>query len=107
MDVLLYHYDDTVLMLDEHLIHCYGRMVTGSRSTPLIWAGAQLKPKHGDKIAVRIGSASETGLPFYNDEVMADLPGVFDIPTSEEPKLRAFLDEAAKRAAASVQAFGG
>ena len=51
-------------------------------------------------IEVGIGRSSTVGSPFYNDTVVCGGAYIFQIPSTEEPGLRSFLDEVPQRAAA-------
>jgi hypothetical protein len=98
MDTMTYAHDTTLLVLDDTVIEVFRRLVAGSQRVPLVWAAAMLKPKKGDQIQVQIGVASSASDPFYSDAVTGSGAFVFSIPQSEQPSLRSFLDEAARRA---------
>ena len=95
MDDLVYVYEDTFLRLDDSVIEVFRQLATGSQRTPLVWAGAVLEPKKNDQLQVTIGAAQSGG--FYCSSVTSNPVFSFTIPASEGPRLRSFLDEAARR----------
>jgi len=97
VESMTYTYQATLLVLDDTTIEVFRRVVAGSQRTPLAWAGATLKPKK-DQIQVQVGTSANASDPFYNDSVVGNGAFRFSIPQSEEAALRAFLDEAARRA---------
>lgn len=96
MDEMVAIFGDILLRFDQSVIELFQKVVIGSQRTPLIWAGADLQPSKGDQIQVNIGTSRGEG--FYNSSIISNGAFTFKIPTSEEPRLRAFLDEAARRA---------
>jgi hypothetical protein len=96
MDEMVCVFGDTVLRLDQSVIELFKQVVVGSQRTPLIWAGADLKPSKGDQIQVNVGTSRGDG--FYNSDIISNGAFKFKIAASDEPRLRAFLDEAARRA---------
>jgi hypothetical protein len=106
MDVMALAYDDTLVRMDDSVIELFRRIVVGSQRIPLVWAGVQLKPKKGDQIHVNVGTSIEPTGPFYKDGIISNGAFNFDVPASEEPRLREFFDEAARRAGRPVQATG-
>jgi hypothetical protein len=106
MDVMTLAYDDTLVYMDESVIEVFRRIVVGSQRTPIVWAGVQLKPKKGDQIQVNIGTSVEPAGPFYTDGIISNGAFNFSVPNSEESRLRAFFDEAARRAGRPLQATG-
>jgi hypothetical protein len=106
MDVMTLTYDDTLVRMDDSVIEVFRRLVVGSQPTPLGWAGVQLKPKKGDQIQVNIGTSIEPTGPFYSDGVISNSAFNLSVPASEEPRLREFFDEAARRAGRPLQAAG-
>jgi len=101
MGELVYTYGGTLVRLDDTVIEVFRQIVTGSQRTPLVWSGADLQPRKGDQLRVTIGVRQ--GDAFYCDTVTTDGAFTFDVPASEEPRLRAFLDEAQRRGAAAAQ----
>ena len=99
-------YPDVLVRLDDSVIEVFRRLVTGSRRTPLAWAGVQLKPKQGDQIHVSVGTSQEPTDPFYNDHVLGDSAYSFDVAAGEQPRLREFFDEAARRGGRPAAASG-
>jgi|GEM_PF-2978778 len=97
MDSMTYAYDTTLLVLDDHAIEVFRRLVAGSQRIPLMWAGATLKPKRGEEIQVQVGITANASDPFYSELVIGSGACAFSIPQSEEAALRSFLDEAARR----------
>jgi hypothetical protein len=106
MDVMRLDYDDPLVRMDDSVIELFRRIVVGSQRTPLIWAGVQLKPKKGDQIQVNVGTSTDPTGPFYTDGIISNGAFNFSVPTSEEPRLREFFDEAARRAGRPLQATG-
>lgn len=91
-------YPDVLVRIDDAVIETFKRVVVGSQRTPLAWAGVQLQPRKGDVIRVSVGTSQDPSDPFYNDHVLGGGGFSFDVPASEEPRLREFFDEAARRA---------
>ena len=89
-----------MLCADERVLEVFRLLVVDSQRTPLVWAGARLAPKKQDRLEVSVGRSSTVGAPFYNDNVVCGGAYVFQIPSTEEPGLRSFLDQVAQRAAA-------
>jgi hypothetical protein len=106
MDVMTLAYDDTLVRMDDAVIELFRRIVVGSQRIPLVWAGVQLKPKKGDQIHVNVGTLIEPTGPFYNDGIISNGAFNFDVSASEEPRLREFFDEAARRAGRPFQTTG-
>jgi hypothetical protein len=102
VDAITWTFDDVLLCADERVIEVFRLLVVGSQRTPLVWAGARLTPKKQDRIEVTVGQSSTAGSPFYNDTVVCGGAYVFQIPSTEEPGLRSFLDQVAQRAAPST-----
>jgi hypothetical protein len=91
-------FDDTLVCLDDSVVEVFRRLVVGSQRTPLAWAGVQLKAKKGDQIHVSVGTSSDPTGHFYNEQILSGGAFTFDVPASEETRLREFFDEAARRA---------
>jgi len=91
-----------LLCADERVLAVFRPLVVGSQRTPLVWAGARLTAKKQDRIEVSVGRSSTVGSPFSNDAVACGGACIFQIPSTEEPGLRSFLDEVAQRAAAAT-----
>jgi hypothetical protein len=102
MDVMKLTYDDTLVSMDDTVIEVFRRLVIGSQRTPLVWAGVQLKAKKGDQIQVNIGTSQEPTGAFYSDGILSGGAFSFTVPSSEEPRLQEFFDEAARRAGRSL-----
>lgn len=99
MDFDDYSYEGTIVRVDDSVIEVFRQRVLGSFRVPLAWAGVSLVPnRKGDQVNVRIGQADSPGRPFYDDSPLYPGSYTFDVPAAEEPKLRAFLDAAARRA---------
>jgi hypothetical protein len=101
MATLKYVHDDTVMLLEDEVLEIFSRVVEGSGRIPLVWAGARLEPRKGDQIRVHVGTSQSPNAPFYDDGVRQIGPWEFDVPATEEQELRAFFDEAARRAGRS------
>jgi hypothetical protein len=102
MDPMTLTFDDTLVCMDDSVVEVFRRLVVGSQRTPLAWAGVQLKPKKGDQIHVNVGTSSDPTGPFYNDQILSGGAFTFDVPASEETRVREFFDEAALRARSST-----
>ncbi len=103
MDPMTLTYDDVLVRIDDTVIEVFHRLVMGSQRTPLAWAAVQLKPKRGDQLNVAIGQSNDPNGPFYTDQVVSTGAFTFDVAASDEAKLRAFFDEAARRGGRSLQ----
>lgn len=91
-------FDNTLVLMDDSVVEVFRSLVAGSQRTPLVWAGVQLTPKKGDQIHVNVGTASDATGPFYSDRIISGGAFTFDVPASEETRVREFFDEAARRA---------
>jgi len=54
--------------------------------------------EEGDQIHVSVGTSSDPTGHFDNDQILSGGAFTFDVPASEETRLREFFDEAARRA---------
>jgi hypothetical protein len=86
------------IRLDGDVIEVFRRGVEGSSRVPLRWLGAELTPRKNAEIRVGIGQRIDEAKPFYSS-VYGSSRFLFDIPATEQPRLQAFLDEVARRAA--------
>jgi len=98
MDPMTLTFDNTLVRMDDSVVEVFRQLVVGSQRTPLAWAGVQLKPKKGDQIQVNVGTSSDPTGPFYNDQIISGGAYTFDVPATDEARVREFFDEAARRA---------
>ena len=91
-------FHDTLVRMDDSVVEVFRSLVVGSMRIPLAWAGVQLTSKKGDQIHVNVGTSSDPTGPFYNDHIISGGAFTFDVPASDETRVREFFDEAARRA---------
>jgi hypothetical protein len=97
MEILEYAYDDMYIRLHDDVIEVFRRGVEGSYRTPLRWAGVEFTPRKNDQFRIGVGQRTDDGKPFYS-AVLGSSRFWFEIPASEQPRVRAFFDEVARRA---------
>lgn len=78
------------------MLEQFSRVVVGSVRTPQVWMCAQLEPRKHDVVRVLIGTALDPQAPSFSDVSFANQTFNFDMPAAEEPRLRAFLEQAAR-----------
>jgi hypothetical protein len=93
-----YEYDGNLLRVGEGVLEQFSRAVLGSKRIPLAWVAVGLQARRHDEIRVEIGMAPSPESPFYSSPSFMEPAFIFDVPAVEEPRLRAFLDEAARSA---------
>jgi hypothetical protein len=92
-----YSYGDRLFLADDDVVEVFGRSVDGSKRYPIEWVGVQIDPHKGDQIRLQVGLTG-AGQPFYCDRVISSGPlAQIDLPASEEPAVRDFFDELARR----------
>jgi hypothetical protein len=91
-----YEYDGHLLRVEDAVLEQFSRVVLGSERIPLAWLAVGLEPRKHDQVRVEIGMASSPDAPFYSSPAFREARFNFEIPASEEAKLRAFLDAAAR-----------
>jgi hypothetical protein len=98
VEPLSYAFEDRLLILDGLAVELFARIADGSKRYPVAWLAVRFEDRKDDKVRVHIGQGQE-GSPFYSDDVtVSSFLGEFDVPQSEVAGLRAFFDEAARRA---------
>jgi hypothetical protein len=91
-----YSYGERVFLADDEVLEVFGRNVDGSKRYPLVWVGVQIETRKNDQIRVSAGLA-QAGEPFWTDRILSTGPlSQVDLPSSEEPSIRAFFDELAR-----------
>ncbi len=96
MEPLEYRYEGHMLRLADGVLEQFALLVAGSVRTPLAWCCASLEPRKHDVVRVQLGTSTEADAPFYSAPSFVNQAFTFEIPAGEEPRLRAFLDEAAR-----------
>jgi hypothetical protein len=98
---LSYSYGERIFLAGDDVLEVFGRLVDGSKRFPIAWIGVQIETRKNDQIRVSAGLA-QAGEPFWTDRILTNGPlSQFDLPASEEPAVRAFFDELARRAGRS------
>jgi hypothetical protein len=91
-----YSFGERVFLADDDVLEVFGRNVDGSKRFPLAWIGVQIESRKNDQIRVSAGLA-QAGEPFWTGRILTTGPlSEVDLPTSEEPAVRAFFDELAR-----------
>ena len=93
-----YTFQDHLIRVENGVIEQFSRTIAGSMRTPMAWAAAQLEARKHDMVRVQIGVASGPDAPFFTDIAFMSTAFTFEIPADEEPRLRAFLADAARAA---------
>jgi hypothetical protein len=70
----------------------FARFTVGSHRIPIAWVAVQLEPSKHDRLRVQIGAATDMAAAFYSAPALMKDAFTFEIPISEEPPLRVFLD---------------
>jgi hypothetical protein len=95
---LSYSCGERLFLAGDEVLEVFGRNVDGSKRFPLAWVGVQIESRKGDQIRVSAGLA-QAGEPFWTNRIMTTGPlSEVDLPAIEEPAVRAFFDELARRA---------
>lgn len=91
---------EVLLVHDGVVLETFHNGYTRSFRTPALWLAVKAEPRRHDRVRLTVGRAKRgSGQPVYGPEI--DFSGVdvsFEIDASEEPGLRAFLDELARAA---------
>jgi hypothetical protein len=93
-----YQYEDHLIRIESGVIEQFSRSIVGSMRTPIAWASVKLEARKHDMVRVQIGVASGPDSPFFSDIDFMSPAFTFEIPAGEEPRLRAFLADAAQAA---------
>jgi hypothetical protein len=81
-----------LLRLDGDVFEMFGHRVLDSVRIPAAWTVVDLEARKGDVIRVRVGIGREDAAGVYDSKNMVfGGPWSFDMPATEEPRLRAFL----------------
>jgi hypothetical protein len=76
----------------------FSQVIAGSYRVLLAWASAQFEERKHDVVRVQIGIASDRQASFFSSVAFTNPAFTLDIPSSEEPRLREFLQSAARTA---------
>jgi hypothetical protein len=96
MESSSYEFDGNLLQIGDGVLEQFSRTVLGSKRIPIRWVAVQLEPAKHDAVRVQVGMASNPEAPFYSSPPIVEKAFNFTIPATEEPRLRAFLDAAAR-----------
>jgi hypothetical protein len=97
-----YTYEGQLIRIDDGVLELFSRTVLGSLRLPLAWVSAGLQPQKHDTLLVEIGTANDPSAPFFAPPAIRNAAFNFQIPTSEEARLRGFLEDAARSAERAI-----
>jgi hypothetical protein len=92
MSAIEWAYENHLIRAADGVLEQFARLTVGSHRIPIAWVAAQLEPSKHDQVRVQIGAASNPGAAFYSAPAYVKDAFTFEIPSSEEARLRAFLD---------------
>jgi hypothetical protein len=92
-----YTFQDHLIRAENGVLEQFARSIVGTVRVPLAWVAAQLEPRKHDMVRVQIGVAAPDA-PLFSDVAYMSPAFTFEIPADEEPRLRAFLTDAAREA---------
>jgi hypothetical protein len=95
---LEYAFEGCLLRVEDGVIEQFSRGVAGSYRVPLAWASAQLELRKHDAVRVQIGMATDPAASFFSDVAFTNPAFTLELPSSEETRLREFLQAAAQTA---------
>jgi hypothetical protein len=95
---LEYVFEGYLLRVEDGVIEQFSRAIAGSYRVPLAWASAQFEQRKHDAVRVQIGMAADPAASFFSDVAFTNAAFTLDIPSSEERRLREFLQAAARTA---------
>jgi hypothetical protein len=93
MGAVEWAYDSHLIRADDGVLEQFARWTVGSHRIPIAWVAVQLQPAKHDQVRVQIGAAKDPAAPFYSEPAFVKDVFTFEMPSSEEPRLLAFLDE--------------
>lgn len=95
---LEYVFEGNLMRVEDGVIEQFAQAIAGSYRIPLAWASASLEPRKHDAVRVQIGMATDLAAPFFSSVAFTNPAFTFEVPTSEEMRLREFLQAAAQTA---------
>jgi hypothetical protein len=93
-----YVFEGYLLRVEDGVIEQFSRAIAGSYRVPLAWASAQFEQRKHDVVRVQIGMATEPEASFFSSVAFTNPAFTLEVPAFEEPRLREFLQEAARAA---------
>jgi hypothetical protein len=91
-----YAYEGQLIRVEDGVLELFSRTVLGSLRLPLGWVSARLQPQKHDTLLVEIGTTDDPSAPFFAPPAIRNAAFNFQIPSSEEARLRGFLEDAAR-----------
>ena len=95
MPRLEYAYASWLIRADDGTLEMFGRNILGSLRTPLQWAGVQTETRKDQSLRVSVGIQPDDTMPFDSKSVVTSGPWQITVPSSEAPRLHAFLTDLA------------
>ncbi len=95
---LEYIFAGSLVRVEDGVIEQFARTIAGSYRIPIAWASAQLEPRKHDVVRVQIGMAADPAASFFSSVAFTNPNFTFEVPSSEEMRLREFLQAAAQTA---------
>jgi hypothetical protein len=97
-----YAFEDNLVRVEDGVIEQFSRAIAGSYRVPLAWASAQFEQRKHDVVRVQIGIASDPQASFFSSIAFTNPGFTIELPSSQEPRLREFLQAAAQTAGRAV-----
>jgi hypothetical protein len=95
---LEYVFEGYLVRAEDGVIEQFSRTVAGSYRVPLAWAAAQFEQRKHDAVRVQIGMAADPVASFFSNVAFTNPAFTLEVPSSEETRLREFLQAAARNA---------
>jgi hypothetical protein len=87
------------IVADDLVVEVFDSGRIGSFRLPSAWVGVHVKPGRHDEVEVKFGIADEPSGPTYGEDVTVyDVRVAFQLPAADEPALRTFFADVARRA---------
>ena len=97
-----YMFEGYLVRIEDGVPEQFSQAIAGSYRVPLVWASAQFEQRKHDVVRVQIGVAADLQASFFSSVAFTNPAFTMDLPAAEEPRLRAFLEAAARTAARST-----
>ena len=91
-----YRYERNLIRAGDGVFELFAMGVSDSWRFPIAWAAAGLEPQKHDMVRVELGKAVDLDGPFFARPAIRNAAFTFEVPATEEPRLRGFLLAAAR-----------
>jgi hypothetical protein len=90
---------EVLIVATDLVVEVFHRAYEKPSRLPTAWVGIRIKANRHDEYEVTFGQADPPDQPIYGENVNVSNYGiVFDVPSEDEPRLRAFFADVAARA---------